>query len=237
MIPGWLAEAADIFWDSAGDPPPFPRELYGVLPYALPVHQHIMPRLGIDGVDEWLQRHGVGQRLSEPDRRLRGCLVALRGRGIIFVDGGDSDAERRFTLAHEAGHFLLDYYMPRARAQALLGPDIVPVLDGDRAPRSDERLVAAVRNCPLGIHVHLLDRRRPNAVISRSENRADRFAWELLAPDADLERRYDRRLTDEQTITRDLEQVYGLPAAEAAAYAEQWLGERVRPSNLVFLRQ
>jgi hypothetical protein len=196
-----------------------------------------MPRLGIDGVDEWLQRHGVGQRLSNPDRRLRGCLVALRGRGIIFVDGGDNDAERRFTLAHEAGHFLLDYYMPRTRAQALLGPDILPVLDGDRGPSSDERLVAAVRNCPLGMHVHLLDRRHPNAVITQSEYRANRFAWELLAPDDDLERRYDRRLTDEETIARDLENVYGLPPAEAGAYATQWLGERVRPSNLVFLRQ
>jgi hypothetical protein len=237
MIPGWLAEAAEIFWDGAGDPPPFPRELYGVLPYALPVHQHIMPRLGIDGIDEWLLRHGVGKRLSEPDRRLRGCLVALRGHGIIFIDGADNDAERRFTLAHEAGHFLLDYYMPRARAQTLLGESILPVLDGDREPSSSERLIAAIRNCPLGMHIHLLDRRQPNVVINRSEDRANRFAWEILAPDDDLERRYDRRLADDQTIAHDLEQVYGLPAAEADAYAERWLGERVAPTNLVFLHR
>ncbi|MGH2532301.1 MAG: ImmA/IrrE family metallo-endopeptidase [Thermomicrobiales bacterium] len=226
MIPGWLAEAADLFWDAAGDPPPFPRDLTYVLPYALPVYQQIMPGLRLASIDNWLSRHGCAQRFDAEDRELCGCLVAYRGFGMIFVDGADEPNERRFTLAHEVAHFLLDYYMPRAKAQALLGPEILPVLDGDRAPTQDERIDAAIAKCAIGVHVHLLDRRDPSGEIAGKEDRADRLARELLAPDEVLSDRYREYAFDEFAMAQDLEAGFGLPPAEAAAYARARLHGR-----------
>lgn len=226
MIPGWLEEAADVFWDAAGDPPPFPRDLTHVLPYALPVHQHIIPRLRLAGIDDWMARHGCAQRFDAEDRELCGCLVAYRGFGMIFVDGADSFNEQRFTLAHEIAHFLLDYYMPRAKAQAQLGPEILPVLDGDRAPTSDELIDAAIAHCPIGVHVHLLDRRDPSGAIAGKESRADRLARELLAPDEELGARYAGHALDEPAMAKDLEETYGFPPAEAAAFARSRLAGR-----------
>jgi hypothetical protein len=223
VIAGWMAEAADIFWDAAGDPPPYPRDLTYVLPFALPVYQQIMPGLRLASIDDWLKRHGCAQRLDAEDRRLRGCLFAFRGFGMIFVEGTDDPAERRFTLAHEAAHFLLDYYMPRAKAQAQLGPEILPVLDGDRAPTQVERIDAALANCPIGVHVHLLDRRDPTGEIAGREDRADRLARELLAPDEVLVERYRGYALDEQAMAQDLESTFGFPPVEAAAYARSRL--------------
>ncbi|MFN8557423.1 MAG: ImmA/IrrE family metallo-endopeptidase [Dehalococcoidia bacterium] len=40
---------------------------------------------------------------------------------MIIVDSSDAPDEVRFTVAHEAAHFLLDYEQPRARAVAALG--------------------------------------------------------------------------------------------------------------------
>jgi Zn-dependent peptidase ImmA (M78 family) len=39
--------------------------------------------------------------------------MARAGHGFISLDGSDADDERRFSLAHELAHFLLDYQDPR----------------------------------------------------------------------------------------------------------------------------
>jgi hypothetical protein len=226
MIPGWLAEARDIFWDAAGTPPPYPRDLSHVLPYVLPVHRETILRLRLTSIDEWLSRYGHTKPLDAEDRALCGGLIAFHGFGIVFVDGGDQFNMQRFTLAHEIAHFLLDYYMPRAKAQAQLGPEILPVLDGRRAPTPEEKIDAALANCPIGVHVHLLDRADPTGAIARKEDKADKLARELLAPDEELTKRYRGYKLDELAMAQDLEANYGFPPAEAAAYARSRLFAR-----------
>ena len=172
----------------------------------------------------------------ESDRRLRGALVAFADHGILFLDGADHEAEQRFTAAHEAAHFVLDYLLPRRRALALLGDGIRPVLDGERPPTCEERIDAALTACPLGLHVHLLDRRDPTGRVALAEDRVDRLARELLAPADELDRRFDGCPPAEADLVAALIDDYGLPAAEAAAHARSWLAARRRPTLLGGLR-
>lgn len=43
---------------------------------------------------------------------LAGFMYACNGTGMIFIEENDSEERRRFTLAHELGHFINDYYRP-----------------------------------------------------------------------------------------------------------------------------
>lgn len=234
MIETWLVETAESFWKRAGTVPPVPRDLAAVVPIALPVAVVLLPALALDRVEAWLERRGCGYRFPCAERRLRGCLVALAGRGIVFVDGADAPAERRFTLAHEAAHFMLDYQRPRRRAVAKLGDGIVEVLDGKRPPTRTERIDAALTACPLGVHTHLLERdHRYGAVIATIEERADRLACELLAPAADI----PPHAATATELASDLRETFGLPDSIASAYARYLLRERgAGPSFVKWLR-
>src|SRR5207237_873153 len=122
----WVRELADAFWAEAGRAEPFPRDLRGPIAWAvLRLAVVERPALCVGGVLDWLRRSGVVCPLREPDRRLRGCLVASRGYGFAFLDADDGPHERRFTLAHELAHFLRDYLQPRRRAAARLGPQVL----------------------------------------------------------------------------------------------------------------
>jgi hypothetical protein len=233
MTEAWLADAAESFWERAGRVPPFPRDLDAIVPMALPVAVVLLPALTLDRVEAWLDRRGCGYRFPCAHRRLRGCLIAHAGYGIAFVDGADAPPERRFTLAHEAAHFLLDYQRPRQRAIAKLGPTIVDVLDGRRTPTRTERIDAVLAACPIGVHTHLLDRDGGyDAAIASIEDRADRLACELLAPAAEVSPR--AAVGD---LAHDLRETFGLPDPIATGYARRLLRERgAGPSFVEWLR-
>jgi Zn-dependent peptidase ImmA (M78 family) len=232
MIPGWLADAANRFWSAAGAPPPFPRDLDEVVSFALPVYQVVMPRLRLASVEERLRHHGFALRFDEEDRRLAGAVVAHGGYGFLFVDGADAPDERRFTLAHEIAHFVLDYQFPRDRAIALLGEGIVPVLDGLRPPTRTERIDAVLAACATGLHVYLLDRLDPSGRVVTVEDRADRLACELLAPDDELRRRFGEDPPEASALAAELVGAFGLPVSVARAYADRWLAPRRPPTFL-----
>jgi hypothetical protein len=217
-VPLWVRELAAGFWAEAGYEEPFPRELRRAIGRAvLPLTVVPRPALCVAEVLDWLRRAGVACALGEPDRPLRGCLVASRGYGFAFIDAEDSADEQRFSLAHELAHFLRDYLQPRRRAAARLGPQVLEVLDAVRPPRPEERLHALLRGAPIGSHVHLMARHpggtpEPEAA---AEREADRLAYELLAP-ADLVRAAARTAPDADEALRVR---FGLPPAQAADYA------------------
>jgi hypothetical protein len=214
-----LTELAARFWADAGGPTAPPRDLQGAVSLALPVSTITLPALALDRVETWLLARRVEHRFDVASRRLRGCLVATGGHGFVFVDGADPEDERRLTLAHEVAHFLLDYQEPRERAIRMLGPEIVAVLDGRRPPAAGERFDAALAACPLGVHTHLLERAGdPGAHAAATEDRADRLAWELLAPAAAV-RHLAVNGAGGEALIRELRSGYGLPAHAAERYA------------------
>jgi hypothetical protein len=150
MIAAWLAEAADDIWRRIDREVSFPRDLISVAARGLPLIFVPVENLSIRAIEEWLAQRGAAYRLLCGDRSLRGCVVASRGAGAIFLDSIDCPDDRRYTAAHEVAHFVLDYLYPREQALAAFGEVIRHVLDGDRAPSSAERIDARLADVPLG---------------------------------------------------------------------------------------
>jgi len=196
--------------------------------WGLPITVVTLPELSIFVVHRWLAEQGVLRDVSHTDRPLRACLAAIRGVGFVFLNGTDSDVERRFSLAHEIAHFIIDYERPRSDAMAVFGEGILPVLNGDRPPTVDERLGGALRGVRLGNFDHLLDRDADGAVgslrVLQAEDDADRLALELLAPRAEvLSRMKHEGCSSHQEVLQQFANLlsgdFGLPRAVAVQYA------------------
>jgi hypothetical protein len=217
MPEGWVIQAAAEFWAVAPGGGAFPRDVARAVPWALPAAVCAIPELWLTGVQRYLQALGIPHYFPDPDRRLRGCLVAYAGRGLMFVDAEDSEDERRYTVAHEVGHFVADYLDLRRATLRRLGPAGLEVLDGLRAPTAAERFRAALAGQRLAAHVHLMDREGAEL---EARSRADRLAVELLAPEAEaLDRLAGAGATAPALALRA---AFGLPPAVAATYA-RWL--------------
>lgn len=230
-VPVWCADLVARFWSIAGDPPSFPRDLRGSVAW-FPFAVIELPRLRLATVSKWLLDRGCRAPKSESDRSLRGCLFADFGQAYAFLDAEDDPAERRFSLAHEVGHYLRDYWRPREIVRTRLGVSALEVLDGIRPPSPSERLHALLRNTAAGPFAHLLRRDesgRPRTFVEReSEAAADRLAFELLAPASTIEKHANRN-----ELTRMLLDEFGLPARPAEQYAAILLPEIDSPGSLV----
>ncbi|HEU0052286.1 MAG TPA: hypothetical protein VFQ39_03870 [Longimicrobium sp.] len=205
-----------------------PYDIARAVPWSLPLDIVEIPRLGPDAVNRWLRERGVGHRLDAANRVLHGFLLAFRSTGLVFVDAEDPDVERRYTVAHEVAHFVVDYWLPRQRAVDHFGPSIQEVLDGDRAPSLKERLDSAFMQIPLDSCVFLLDRFSPTPArteVWSSENRADRLAVEFVAPLDEVcgavraEGALDGYFHVRRAAQRILFERFGLPDRIAQAYA------------------
>ena len=177
---------ADRFWRCAGVCETFPRSLERAVLWAVPLAVMKLPRLGLSELRTWLRHRGQSVSLDGPDRPLRACLIARNGRGIVVLDGTDTEDERRLSLAHELAHFLLDYLEPRERAVSAFGPTALEILDGIRPPSIQERVAGVLKGVTVNVHLHILERSVTGDVnrlnVLDAEDRADRLALELLAP-------------------------------------------------------
>jgi uncharacterized protein DUF955 len=221
--PVWVAELAAWFWNRAGPPPPFPRELSGAVTRSLIGSVISLRGLSVGRVLDWLANVGIQPPdLQCPDRPLRGALFAREGAGFLFVARDDEPTERRFTLAHELAHLLRDYLQPRNRAIVALGPGIVDVLDARRPPTVAERFHGLLRDVPAAPFTHLMGRDdgRRTVIVRSAERDADRLAFELLAPAVDV---LKCRGTNGATATAAqlIADTYGLPSTLAEYYANE----------------
>jgi hypothetical protein len=147
-------------------------------------------------------------------------MVAHAGKGFLFYDSQDEVHQQRFTLAHEVAHFVLDHQLPRARALRAFGRDILPVLNGKRAPTPDESLFLMFERIPFGVQVRLMERDASGDPCTgwakEMEQRADRLAFEILAPAQEvlpLVRRSTRQEAEAELVSH-----FGLPQQEARSY-------------------
>jgi hypothetical protein len=218
--PTWLHRAMDTFW---GDDRPnsFPVNVALEAVTRLPLALFEVKNLSTQTLDEWLETYGAPLHLHVSPRPLRAALIAYGGVGVIFVDSDLDEPERLVSVAHESGHFMTDYLMVRSDVEAS-APHLVEVLDGLREPTEDDFIAAVLNRLPLGVHTHLLARsdlgEYASAETERSEERATRVAWELLAPQARVEERVSQ-LGNPFELTSVLRKEFGLPVAAARAYA------------------
>jgi hypothetical protein len=239
MTVGWLRQAVDEFWQSVGEDQAFPRDLEEAMFWtSLPLNLKKMPQLCVSEVDKWLEKYNMPFQLLCPNRPLYGCLIAYAGHGYVLLDEADSEEQNRFSLAHEIAHFLLDYIQPRQSAIAQLGEPITEVLDGLRPQSLDERVHALLCGVTLGVHVDLMERRSDgshrHSCVVEIEDRADRLALELLAPEEMVRRyflSYERPQAfqgDSDRLVQILIQSFGLPLEIAQEYGrflyQRWYG-------------
>lgn len=236
MIDGSLRRTAEQFWSAARVPRTFPCELERAVAWALPLAVLRIPNLWVHDVERYLHSRQLPSLSYGEDRPLHGCVYAHRGKGLILVDGTDEKTELMFTIAHELAHFLLDYHVPRSKAVERLGPRITDVLDGLRPAEVHERVDAALSGISLGVFSHFMYRSGvPNgSSILASENRADRLALELLAPEETIRRSLVRGFYDKpfekrvSSLRRLLKTRFGLPSSVAETVAARlcrgWFG-------------
>lgn len=234
----WIHEIADRFWiDAGGAPERFPRDLLDVLCWAVMVTPEALPNLSIAAVNAWLAEHRFAPRLQIPDRPLRACILVEEGHGVLFFDAADPDDERRFSVAHETAHYLVECAVPRRRARARLGEGVMPVLEGWRAASLDERIGALLAGVSLGKRVHLMERtpdgHLPGLEVSVAERQADALALELLAP-FDAVRACLPDPANRSAVEAILRQTFGLPAVPSLAYASRLVPDP--PAGSLFRR-
>ncbi|WP_233277945.1 ImmA/IrrE family metallo-endopeptidase [Myxococcus stipitatus] len=193
--------------------------------------------LTTDGVRDWLGWRDFEYHEDEAPRRLHGCMVANAGGAVLLMDSEDSLEEQRFTLAHEVAHFVLDHLVPRDWALRMFGESIRPVLDGLRDPTPHELISSHFSRVPIGVQVKLMDRNQTGTIQSakvlQAERRADRLAFEFLAPAALAMETLSQHSEDdgvEALATR-----FGLTRRAAHEYARMLVRPR-RPERFSLVR-
>jgi hypothetical protein len=225
---GWLRHRADRFWSVIPNDTRQQLDLDTAIIWGAPLTVVALPELSPARARAWLLQRGVRIAASGRDRNLRGLLLAARGSGVVFLDAGLPSAARRFTLAHELGHFLLDYLDQRQRVLNE-APDLLDAVDGTRPPTAQERTRAILARVSIGLHTHLLDRDPQGEAaqdVEQAEDAASHFALELLAP-WDLTLQVVEPLTDRRqpfdevlaVVTDALTDRFLLPTREAKTRA------------------
>ncbi|QSQ25163.1 ImmA/IrrE family metallo-endopeptidase [Pyxidicoccus parkwayensis] len=217
MTAPWLEEAVSVF--GSREPPSFPRKIAEDILLRLRITIVPQPHPTPDSMSQWLVQRKYPCQASAFPETVHGCMVWIGKVGILFHDSAEDPAEQRFTLAHEASHFVLDHLLPRRRAMEVFGQSILEVLDGKRGPTPEESMTALfervslkpsnlIRRSESGHYTH--------GAVVESERRADQLALELLAPAA-----LARPLLEGASETAAAERVllrFGLPVHVARAY-------------------
>jgi len=231
MVNPYVVSVAREFWSASGVSPEPPYDISGAVSLIFPIDIVQLSELSTGKIDQWFASKNINIQTHVKDRYLHGFVVFSQGSGFMFIDGTDDEQERRYTVAHEISHFLLDYKIPRDRIIKKLGKAVEEVLDGIREPTPTEMIEGIIKHVAVKPFTHLLEKEGDGSFqslqIYHSENNADALALELLAP-ANLLKvetlKGKRKLSfaDFYKACRELtENRYKLPSRIADEYAKQ----------------
>ena len=181
---------ADWFWKRAGGRPGLPADIGYAAMCAIEVYIEEVSDLTTVTAASCIE--GVGIRIPDvvSERRIHGCLVVGRRGAAILVEKNDDAAQKRFTIAHECAHFILEVRMNQGRAENRLGPGFASILHGHREATPNERIAARLHGVSSDPLVHFMDRTATGDYgrwrIHEAECLADDLAVEILAPRAEL---------------------------------------------------
>ena len=191
MTPGTInliSELAENFWKEAELSPIYPLQpiiLEQAICLQLPIDIVRLNKLSAYKVVSWLAERNCKIDL-EQDCSLCGLLFIQKGQGIVFLNGTLPIADQCYTVAHEIGHYLLEFEHPRKKANLILGDKIEDVFWGIRKPTIEEELTGIIRQANVSPYIHLLEVEcssfEERFQIWTAEDRADALAFELLAP-------------------------------------------------------
>ena len=207
---GWFDHPADIAYAATCALDVYVDEVAGLTPVSAAAHIG-RGRLWIpDGVDE---------------RSLHGCVIASRSGGTILVEKNDDEAEKRFTIAHEVSHYILEVKQPHERATDRMGREFADALYRLREPTPTECIDAWLNNTRSEAFAHFMDRapggRYGCSLTLEAECRADDLALEILAPRSVLTAAVSSMGFSEslKVARRIAERRFGLPESVAERYA------------------
>lgn len=218
------------FWRLAEGPAGFPVDISYAVMCALEVYVEEVANLTTGEAVARSGGRGVGAHEKIAERAIHGCLLVGRCGAAILVEQNDAEDEKRFTVAHEAAHFILEVKRHQERAALRMGRDFVDVLHGLREATPDERIDAWLRDARADTLVHFMDR-APTGEYGclrtlNAECLADDLAVEILAPRSELIRSLSALgsigFYEALRAARHIaERRFGLPPAIAERYAQR----------------
>ena len=214
---------AGWFWERAGGRTGFPADIGYAAMSALEVYIE-----EVDGLTARAAAMRAGWDGEVVDRALRGCVVVNPAGVGILVEEGDDEAQKRFTIAHEVAHYILEVRRWRERAAERMGGGFDGVLYGLREATEAERIDAWLRDVRSEAILHFMDR-DPGGGYScartmDAECAADYLALEILAPRSDMREALGSHgrmgfVESLDAARRVAEGRYGLPRGIAEMYA------------------
>jgi IrrE N-terminal-like domain len=183
-----IENIAKGFWAQTDQKSMPPFDISGTVNLLFPIDIINLSELSLRKVEQWLLQRNIHINVDANDRHLHGFILIYKGSGFIFINGTDSEEERRYTIAHEASHFILDYKIPRDQIIEKMGLQIQDVLDGVRDATEYERIDGLLNSINIRPFTHLLEKEGDGSFesiqIFNAENNADLLALELLAPNS-----------------------------------------------------